>query len=271
MSVEQNVGYGLMVRGTKRAEIKRRVDEVLGVVGLGERSKSLPRQLSGGQKQRVALARAIICEPRVILLDEPLSALDAELRRQMQSFLKGLQRRIRTTFLFVTHDQEEAITMSDRIVVMNKGRIEQLGKPRDLYYRPATEFVASFFGDNNVIDGVVTEADAGHAQIATAIGALVTNTAQRSAPDQRVKVALRPEHLKLGSGKIAQGAASGVVEDIDFVGALTHVRVRVGDRQMLKVKVATPALPSDVDIGGRIDLHWDHADVHAVPAPGSAA
>src|SRR4051794_16732310 len=154
MTVATNVGYGLIVRGRPKAEIRKKVAETVEIVGLGAMLDRYPSQLSGGQKQRVALARAIVCEPELILLDEPLSALDAELRRQMQLFLKDLQRRLAITFLFVTHDQEEAITMSDRIVVMNKGRIEQIGAPKDIYYAPATLFVARFFGDNNIIEGV---------------------------------------------------------------------------------------------------------------------
>ena len=129
------------------------MQKTLSLVALGEFADRHPAQLSGGQQQRIALARAIICEPRLVLLDEPLGALDAELRRQMQRFLKELQREIRTTFLFITHDQEEAVTMADRVCVMRAGRIEQIGTPSDVYYRPASEYVARFFGDNNVIPG----------------------------------------------------------------------------------------------------------------------
>ena len=146
MTVADNIGYGLQIRGTARQEIRRRVADALSLVHLDELAARYPAQLSGGQKQRVALARAIICQPRLILLDEPLAALDVELRRHMQLFLKNIQREIKTTFLFVTHDQEEAISMADRICVMNDGRIQQLGSPLDVYYRPRTEFVARFFG-----------------------------------------------------------------------------------------------------------------------------
>ena len=136
LTVEGNVGYGLAVRGTRRAEISTRVHDALELVQLGTLGKRYPAELSGGQRQRVALARAIICRPRLILLDEPLAALDVELRRQMQVFLKSIQTEIRTTFLFVTHDQEEAIAMADRICVMNSGRILQIGSPHEVYYRP---------------------------------------------------------------------------------------------------------------------------------------
>ena len=160
MTVLQNAGYGPLVQRRTGDDTRKLIDETLDIVGLSALRDRYPAQLSGGQKQRVALARAIICQPKVILLDEPLAALDATLRRQMQVFLKQIQRRIDTTFVFVTHDQDEAITMSDRIVVMNLGRIEQVGRRRDLYFSPRTRFVAGFFGDNNLISGTVSDADA---------------------------------------------------------------------------------------------------------------
>ena len=152
MSVRQNVAFGLRVRGTARAELESRVDAALAIVELEALGGRFPAQLSGGQQQRTALARAMICEPRLILLDEPLAALDAALRRQMQKFLKSVQRQSGITFLFVTHDQSEAITMSDRICVMRTGSIEQIGTPRDLYYRPRSRFVAAFFGASNILE-----------------------------------------------------------------------------------------------------------------------
>src|SRR5690242_18121281 len=173
MDVAANVGYGLMVRRVARQEVARRVRQALDLVQLGPLAARYPGQLSGGQRQRVALARAIICEPRLILLDEPLAALDVELRKQMQLFLKDIQREIRTTFLFVTHDQEEAIAIADRICVMNFGRILQLGTPHEVYYRPRAEFVARFFGDNNLIEGKLGEGDGQRRRIETAIGTLL--------------------------------------------------------------------------------------------------
>ena len=157
MSVRQNVAFGLRVRGTGRAEREARVDAALEIVELREFGGRFPAQLSGGQQQRTALARAMICEPRLILLDEPLAALDAALRRQMQKFLKSLQRQSGITFLFVTHDQSEAITMSDRICVMRSGGIEQIGTPRTLYYRPRSRFVAAFFGASNILEPCTVE------------------------------------------------------------------------------------------------------------------
>ncbi|MEO7381824.1 MAG: ATP-binding cassette domain-containing protein [Paracoccaceae bacterium] len=151
MTVADNVGYGLMIRRLSKDVVRQKITDALVIVGLKQLLDRFPSQLSGGQKQRVALARALVCEPKVLLLDEPLSALDAEMRGQMQVFLKDLQRRVKTTFILVTHDQEEAITMSDRIAVMSAGQIEQIGTQRDVYYAPQTRFVASFFGDNNLL------------------------------------------------------------------------------------------------------------------------
>ena len=157
-------------RRRARRRSARRVAATLSLVALEGFGQRYPAQLSGGQQQRVALARAIICEPRLILLDEPLGALDADLRRQMQQFLKRLQREIRTTFLFVTHDQEEAVTIADRICVMNHGKIEQIGTPQEVYYRPVNEYVARFFGDNNLIDVTLGRHQRGCRTVESAVG-----------------------------------------------------------------------------------------------------
>ena len=176
MTVLQNAGYGPLVQRRSGDTTRKLIDETLDIVGLSGLRDRYPAQLSGGQRQRVALARAIVCEPKVILLDEPLAALDATLRRQMQVFLKQIQRRIKTTFIFVTHDQDEAITMSDRIVVMSEGRIEQTGDPKELYFRPRTRFVAGFFGDNNLIAGTMSAPG----EIDTALGRCLQRRARSS-------------------------------------------------------------------------------------------
>ena len=181
MTAAENIAYGLKVRGVRRADIRERVAKTLSLVALGDFGDRYPAQLSGGQQQRVALARAIICEPRLILLDEPLGALDAELRRQMQRFLKELQREIRTTFLFITHDQEEAVTMADRICVMRSGVIEQIGTPGEVYYFPNSEYVARFFGDNNVIPATVRGDGPGTSVVETPFGRFPAGAAAREA------------------------------------------------------------------------------------------
>ena len=155
LTVAENIAFGLKMRSTPKSEVTTRVNRVIDLVSLGGFESRKPNQLSGGQRQRVALARAIVCEPKVLLLDEPLSALDAKLRHQMQLELKRLQQRLGITFIFVTHDQEEALTMSDRIAVVNKGRIEQLGSVHEIYHQPRTTFVANFIGEANILPAVV--------------------------------------------------------------------------------------------------------------------
>ncbi len=258
MTVEQNVGYGLMVRGRPKAEIRRKVADTLDIVGLGALLGRYPSQLSGGQKQRVALARAIVCEPQLILLDEPLAALDAEMRRQMQLFLKDLQKRIAITFLFVTHDQDEAITMSDRIVVMDRGRIEQTGAPKDIYYAPRSPFVARFFGDNNLI-----EAATRNGAVECAIGAFPRLAAPAPGP---LLLAVRPEKIHLGERPDAL-AIPCRIEDTIFVGATTHVRLRP-DRapsQTLLAKVASDRGRDGLEPGSAVIASIAAADVAIVP------
>jgi ABC-type Fe3+/spermidine/putrescine transport system ATPase subunit len=271
MSVAQNVGYGLMVRGRPKDEIRRKVEETLETVGLSELIDRYPDQLSGGQKQRVALARAIICQPKLILLDEPLGALDAGMRKQMQLFLKRLQRRIRTTFLFVTHDQEEAITMSDRIVVMNGGRLEQLGSPKEIYYKPASIFVAGFFGDNNLIDGRVTAVNGSGLVVETALGA-VQVAGSGPGPGTSVKLAIRPESLAVGpQAAPANGSGGGysgkaVVEEAIFVGAVTQLILRplaAPDLRFIAKSTSDRGLP-ELAPEAQVEIRWQSDDASLV-------
>jgi spermidine/putrescine transport system ATP-binding protein len=236
LTVAGNVGYGLSVRHVPRKEIARRVAEALELVQLGSFAKRYPAQLSGGQRQRVALARALICRPRLILLDEPLAALDLELRRQMQEFLKSIQREIKTTFLFVTHDQEEAIGMSDRICVMQAGRIRQLGTPHELYYKPNCEFVARFFGENNLVPGTLGQVQGDLRSIDTALGRLVCSIEGqphlKSAPEGAGAFAMfRPEALHLTGAHEAKNRFSGKVVDLAFAGSSTVAIIAAGDSE----------------------------------------
>jgi spermidine/putrescine transport system ATP-binding protein len=261
MTVAQNAGYGPLVQRRDPAKARKLVDETLEIVGLTDFRDRYPAQLSGGQRQRVALARAIVCEPKVILLDEPLAALDANLRRQMQLFLKQTQRRIRTTFVFVTHDQDEAITMSDRIVVMNQGKLEQLGTPKDLYYRPRTPFVAGFFGDNNLISGTLSSSS----QVATPLGVLPVAGSEGLSPGAEVLLAVRPEALRLGN---AEAVIAAEVEEIVFGGASTRLLLRTSAVPHLRLDVR---LASDVhaqmpETGQRVTVTYDPADAVVVPA-----
>ncbi len=272
MTVAANVGYGLKVRGVKNAEIEGRVGEALELVQLRDFAHRYPAQLSGGQRQRVALARAIICRPRLILLDEPLAALDVELRRQMQLFLKDIQREIKTTFLFVTHDQEEAIAMADRICVMNGGRIQQLGSSHEVYYRPASEFVARFFGDNNLIDGRLGDVNGDRRWIETSLGRLLCAVDGQpemvSAPNGvRALAVFRPEALALNAaGSDYDNSAHGIVSSLNFAGAHTLANFRVGGTEPVSLRLRLPSKVEGVplSVGETANLHWRAADCRLV-------
>ena len=203
MSVLDNVAYGLMVRGVAKAARHRRAQEMLELVALGGLGVRRPAALSGGQRQRVALARALITEPEVLLLDEPLGALDLKLRQQMQTELKALQRQVGITFVYVTHDQEEALGMSDRLAVFNLGRVEQIGTPEEIYERPATAFVAGFVGASNIVDAEAAERLIG----------------------QRRAFSLRPERIRIGAAADGGHAVAGTVASVQYHGASTRIEV----------------------------------------------
>jgi len=220
MSVRDNVGYGLRMQKVAPDEITRRVDEALAMVRLGDFGGRAPKQLSGGQQQRVALARALVNRPRVLLLDEPLGALDLKLRREMQLELKQLQTQVGITFIYVTHDQEEALTMSDRIVLMRAGRIEQIGTPREMYDCPRTRYVADFIGDTNLLGVAGNE------------------------------VSVRPEHVQLAAA--GGDGIPGVVDAVTFVGSTYRVRVALADGQRVMSLQGAP-----MDIGRAVAVKWD--------------
>ncbi|CCV13478.1 ABC transporter ATP-binding protein [Mesorhizobium sp. STM 4661] len=220
MSVGANVGFGLRMQGVDAATRAAKAREALALVGLASAFDKKPHQLSGGQRQRVALARALVIEPAVLLLDEPLGALDLKLRRQMQDELKAIQKRVGTAFIHVTHDQEEAMALADHCVVMNDGRIEDEGPPERVYARPATRFSATFMGESTILQGNVTEAKNGTISVATPAGAIMLpGTLQ---PGAKVALAIRPEHLVLGAaGGVALGRAE--VSDVVFQGSFKRV------------------------------------------------
>jgi ABC-type Fe3+/spermidine/putrescine transport system ATPase subunit len=270
INVADNIAYGPRVQGRYDAAARKSIADVIGTVGLSGLESRMPAALSGGQRQRVALARAIVCQPQVILLDEPLSALDAELRHQMQDFLKDLQRRLGITFIFVTHDQSEAIVLSDRIVVLNGGRIEQIGTPRDVYYRPAREFVAGFFGDNNIMSGKILQQGPEYALVETPVGAI--NCTQSSSSDgvigAEVKVAIRPEALRLVGGEHRGPALEATIRRVTFVGALSRIDLALDDGRTT-LRWQTTILPGGRQPapGDRITVGWSSEDAVVVAAP----
>ena len=234
MTVAENVGFGLRMQGRPKDEIDRAVDQALALVKMADYGARRPSQLSGGQQQRVAFARAIAPRPQVLLLDEPLSALDLKLRQAMRSELKTLQRETGITFIFVTHDQEEALTMSDRIAVMSAGKIQQIGAPLDIYESPVNHFVADFIGDSNFIEGAIDTIKGDAAVVKTPDGIAIA--ARMNGPHKagdRIAVALRPEKILLGAGKL-----KGEVREAVYLGTSTSYVIALGRTVTLSVREA---------------------------------
>ncbi|HET6159254.1 MAG TPA: ABC transporter ATP-binding protein [Dongiaceae bacterium] len=256
MSVAENVAFGLEVRGRPREEVAERVKAALAMVRLGGLELRKPKQLSGGQQQRVALARALVTRPKVLLLDEPLGALDKHLRQEMQVELRRIQRQVGITTIFVTHDQEEALTLSDRIAIFDSGRIIQEGAPMAVYERPVTKFAAGFLGDANFLQGRVASLESGGlARVALEIGGEASCRLSDGQVGQPVLLALRPEKITLAAaGAAGLNAVRGKVLDVVFSGNSTTYRIAVGDQIMTVFKqnlVAATAAP-----GSDILLSW---------------
>jgi putative spermidine/putrescine transport system ATP-binding protein len=227
MNVRDNIAFGLKMRKESSAAIKARVDELLELIQIPQSATKYPYQLSGGMQQRVALARALAIRPRVLLLDEPLSALDAKIRVALRAEIRAIQRRLGITTVYVTHDQEEALSLSDRIVVMSHGRIEQVGAPAQIYNAPATEFVARFVGTLNLLSATVMDAPAARVRVADTD--LRVSAPIRAGTGTEVTVALRPEAVTLGPGGPSANHLSGTVADVTFLGSIVRIRVRLSD------------------------------------------
>ncbi len=248
MTIADNVGFGLRVAKRPAAEIAKRVDEMLNLIKLPKVSQRYPYQLSGGQQQRVALARALAIKPQVLLLDEPLSALDAKIRVSLRTEIRAIQRELGITTIYVTHDQEEALSISDRICVMNEGRVEQIGAPFEIYNYPRTRFVASFVGTLNVLKGKVTDPAAGKMEIDGQGIVVAKGLAGAKAGEER-SVALRPEvaHLEIGGagGAGAAGAnrMNGTVDEVHFLGSVVRIRVRFKDNTISLDTFNKPSAP----------------------------
>jgi putative spermidine/putrescine transport system ATP-binding protein len=246
MSVRQNVEFGLKVKGVGSASRRLRAAEMLDAVRLGEYGSRRPNQLSGGQRQRVALARALVNRPKVLLLDEPLGALDLKLREEMQVELKSIQREVGITFVFVTHDQGEALSMSNRIAVFNHGRIEQVGTPQEIYEHPSTSFVAGFVGTSNLLSAALSHELFGVA-----------------APHS-----VRPERIRIAEGNIGSNevSVSGIVTDVQYLGADCRVRIDLADGSHLLASVASDGL-AGVAIGAPLRMVWPHTAALSVAEP----
>jgi spermidine/putrescine transport system ATP-binding protein len=255
MDVADNVAFGLRYQGVSREDGRRRVAEMLELVQMSEHGRRRPAQLSGGQQQRVALARALVLRPRVLLLDEPLGALDAKLRKHLQLELKAIQQEVGVTFVYVTHDQEEALTMSDRLAVMRDGRVEQLGPPEAVYAAPETAYVAGFLGSANVLEVEVLGTDGG--TVTARLGGLGLRAVGAGRPGRRT-VVVRPERITLepadAAGPVPEGhnAFTGLVDRVVYLGPSTHLVVRLPDGQALLVAVANTGEPlSSPFVSGR--------------------
>jgi spermidine/putrescine transport system ATP-binding protein len=268
MSVFDNVAFGLELRKVPRGDRRDRVAEMLRIVQLGGMEKRKPQQLSGGQQQRVALARALVNRPAALLLDEPLGALDVKLRKQMQLELKRIQTELGTTFVYVTHDQEEALTMSDRIGVMHAGAVEQVGDPKQIYERPTTPFVADFIGSLNALDFRVDEVAEGVAVMRLSERErLVVPVGADTRPGGRLQVGVRPERIRIepANGRPPEGGSrvEGTITELVYLGGLTHFHVDAGPAGQVVSHRMDDEVASSLAPGKRVVLTWpaEHAYV----------
>ncbi|MCX7298938.1 MAG: ABC transporter ATP-binding protein [Rhodobacterales bacterium] len=252
LTVAQNVGFGLRIAGVPASEANARVTEMLRLIGLPDLGARYPFQLSGGQQQRVALARALAPKPRVLLLDEPLSALDAKIRVSLRTEIREIQRQLGITTIFVTHDQEEALSISDRVVVMNAGIADQVGTPFAIYNHPATKFVAGFVGTLNSFDATVTDATTGAIRLGDT--PITLNKPLNASAGSKIAVALRPEAAQLGRSDLREIALNGRITEVHFMGSIIRISAEVaGTRLSLdtfnRADTPPPPIGTDVEIG----------------------
>ena len=263
MTVAQNVAFGLKVAGKSKAEIDERVGEMLAIIKLPHLADRYPYQLSGGQQQRVALARALAVRPQVLLLDEPLSALDAKIRVSLREEIRAIQKSLGITTIYVTHDQEEALSMSDRIVVMRDGVVDQVGTPFEIYNRPATSFVASFVGTLNRLEGTVTDVGARTVRLGDAEARLDRDLGTRKAGDP-IALALRPEAVSLVPKPDLDARLPGTITEVAFLGSVIRVRVDIGGRIVSLDTFNSPKNPPP-KVGDPATIHFATADWIVLP------
>ena len=266
MTIFDNVAYGLKMKKVPKKEMKERVLEMLEMVQLAGFEKRYPSQLSGGQKQRVAIARALINRPKVLLLDEPLGALDLKLRKQMQLELKRLQKKLNITFIYVTHDQEEALTMSDRIAVMHDGVMDQIGSPTEIYERPATKFVATFIGETNVFDGTIRSIENGRAVVSIENGEITSSGREEEGEEKNtgfsinefVTVSVRPEKMHFSPEPVDGFNVPAMVKDYIYLGSVIKcIAVLPNGNEIKMEKLAGEEFPA---IGEKIFIYWTPED-----------
>lgn len=244
MDVYNNIAYGLKVRKLSKDEIRRRVEQALATVGLAGYGRRFQRELSGGEQQRVALARVLVIEPRILLLDEPLSALDKKMRDEMKYWIKDLQQKLRITTIYVTHDQNEALTMSDRIAVMNRGVVEQVGTPQEIYERPISRFVTDFIGESNILAGEVVGVVNGTVELSFLNQRVLAKRTRDVRVGDKVQFVVRPENVRLGGSANAQGMniVRGTVRSTSYQGSLIRHEMVVGDQTMVAESQNTPGV-----------------------------
>jgi putative spermidine/putrescine transport system ATP-binding protein len=272
MTVAKNIAFPLSMRGAGRDEIATRVRKVLNLVGLPDHGGRYPRQLSGGQQQRVALARAMVFEPPILLMDEPLGALDKKLREHMQLEIKRLHRELGMSIIYVTHDQEEALVMSDRIAVFNLGRLEQVGTPTELYERPATRFVAEFIGESNIFPGVAGTAANGFSVLEATSVRLRAVATRPLAAGARAVVSVRPERIVLQAGDPPPGvenAIGGRITDVVYLGRSRKYVVRTdAGHEVVSLQQARGGAEPGFEIGAAVSLRWQAEDATVLPDRG---
>ncbi|MCI1208738.1 MAG: ABC transporter ATP-binding protein [Treponema sp.] len=264
MTVYDNIAFGLKVKRTSNAEIKENVAKMLELVQLEGYGSRRPSQLSGGQKQRVAIARALVNKPKVLLLDEPLGALDLKLRKQMQFELKSLQSKLGITFIYVTHDQEEALTMSDRIAVLSDGILEQLGTPKDIYECPKSKFVADFIGESNIFEGIVSSVQDSSIQVKIESG-FISGLSTNCREGDIVDVSVRPENLKISPEPAEGFDCPGIIKESIYIGNINKIIVTLPNGKEAKIN-QSPKLPV-FPAGTAVFLSWKGEDAVVISSP----
>ena len=265
MTVWENIAYGLRVRGASKAEQRRRADELLDLIALPGQGDKMVNELSGGQKQRVAIARALAVEPAVLLLDEPLSALDLKLRQHMRAELRAIQKRTGVTFVYITHDQGEALTMSDRVGVMSAGVLEQVDTPSAIYNSPDTSFVATFVGENNPFDGRVVETDAGHATVDTDFGRLRARNKRKLVIGDYATVFARPERCQLVNGTTPDNVIATRVDRLDLEGSYLNLFLKGSAGRDIVVHLTNNQDTTHLTPGNRISIGFGADEAVALP------